>query len=163
MTCGGRAFPGFVHGRRRRAVSARLGRRSAHRGFSLLEVIAALLLLAITFTALMKVAGGAIGLTQRAADRSEAAMWARSLLDSVFVMEPVRVGTQSGRFDSKFRWQLQVTRWDPNGRPQPNQPLQMYRLDLTVSWQGQGHPHTARFDTLRLANAKPGTPAGVGS
>jgi prepilin-type N-terminal cleavage/methylation domain-containing protein len=50
------------------------------RGFSLIEVIAALLLLAITFTALMKVAGGAIGLTQHAAQRSEAAQHALDAL-----------------------------------------------------------------------------------
>ncbi len=53
------------------------------RGFSLLEVIAAILLLAIAFTALMKVAGGSISLTRNAADHSEAALWARSLLDTV--------------------------------------------------------------------------------
>lgn len=136
--------------------------RAAHQGFSLLEVIAALLLLAITFTALMKVAGGAIGLTQRAAERSEAAMWARSMLDSAFVLEPIQAGTQTGRFNPTFRWQLHVTRWDPSGKPRPDQPLQMYRLDLSVFWQGQGHPHTATFSTLRLARAKAATAAGAG-
>lgn len=127
--------------------------RRLARGFSLIEVIAALLLLAITFTALMKVAGGAIGLTQHAAQRSEAAMWAHSLLDSAFVMEPVRAGTRSGKFNKQFRWQLQVTPWSAAGKPAPNAPLQLYQLDLDVLWKGGGHDYTAHFRTLRLASA----------
>ncbi|HTH69611.1 MAG TPA: prepilin-type N-terminal cleavage/methylation domain-containing protein, partial [Rhodanobacter sp.] len=76
------------------------------RGFSLLEVIAAIMLLAIAFTALMKVAGASINLTHNAAEHSEAAMWARSLLDSAFVGEPVKPGSRSGRFNPQYRWQL---------------------------------------------------------
>ncbi|MCP1373081.1 prepilin-type N-terminal cleavage/methylation domain-containing protein [Dyella lutea] len=127
------------------------------RGFSLIEVIAALLLLAIAFTALMKVAGGAIDLTHRAAQRSEAAMWARSLLDSAFVIEPPQAGTRTGRFDNRYRWQLQVTPWTPEGKPPPNPPLQLYRLDLDVRWSEGGHEQDARFSTLRA-----GMPTGAG-
>jgi general secretion pathway protein I len=129
------------------------------RGFSLIEVIAALLLLAIAFTALMKVAGGAIDLTHRAAQRSVAAMWARSLLDGAFVSEPIQPGTRVGRFDDQYRWQLQVTRWNPPGKPAPNPPLQLYRLDLDVSWNGVGHAQHARFSTLRAA--APGAAGGA--
>ena len=43
---------------------SRSGGVQRQQGFSLLEVIAAILLLAVTFTALMKVAGSAINLTQ---------------------------------------------------------------------------------------------------
>lgn len=142
-------------------MSARPARQH---GFSLIEVIAAVLLLAIAFTALMKVAGGAIGLTQRAAERSEAAMYARSLLDTAFVTEPVRAGTRSGRFDRQFQWQLQVTPWNPPGKPPPNAALRLYQLDLDVRWTGGGHPHNAHFSTLRLAatGAANGADAGAG-
>lgn len=136
--------------------------RSTQHGFSLIEVIAALLLLAITFTALMKVAGGAIGLTQRAAQRSEAAMWAHSLLDSAFVMEPVRAGTRSGKFDKQFRWQLQVTPWNAGGKPVQNASLQLYQLDLDVLWKGGGHDYSAHFRTLRLASANGANAPGGG-
>jgi len=130
------------------------------RGFSLIEVIAALLLLAIAFTALMKVAGGAIDLTHRAAQRSEAALWARSLLDSAFVTEPPQAGTRTGRFDQRYRWQLQVTPWTPAGKLSPNPPLQLYRLDLDVRWSEGGHEQDARFSTLRAG--VPATASGGG-
>jgi general secretion pathway protein I len=133
---------------------------ASQRGFSLLEVIAAVLLLAIAFAALMRVAGSSLNLTARAAERSEAAMWARSLLDSQFVLEPIRLGTSAGRFDRRYRWQLAVTPWNPvagstaPGTPtEPTTPLRIARLDLDVLWDVGSHHYSAHFSTLRLRPA----------
>lgn len=119
-------------------------------GFSLLEVIAAILLLAIAFTALMKVAGASINLTHNAAEHSEAAMRARSLLDSAFVGEAIKPGSSSGRFDAQFRWQLNVTAWNQAGAAAAEAPLHLYQLDLDVLWGPSAHPRSAHFRTLRL-------------
>ena len=140
-------------------------RARADAGFSLLEVIAAILLLALTFTALMKVAAGSISLTQNAAAHSEAAMWARSKLDSSFVMEPVKLGSTSGQFDKTYRWQLNVTRWSPLPTAAQPSTLQLYQLDLNVLWGSSVRPRSAHFQTLRLvapdmAQNEPG--AGLG-
>ncbi|MGN6280289.1 type IV pilus modification PilV family protein [Frateuria sp.] len=142
---------------------ARSRRVARAKGFTLLEVIAAVLLLAITFASLMRVAGSSLNLTARSAERSEAAMWARSLLDSAFVLEPIRVGRSSGRFDERYRWQLDVQPFQPpataqaNG-PQPRapaSPLKLYRLDLDVMWKSAGHDYNARFSTLRVGGPQP--------
>ena len=135
------------------ACQSRLASRT--RGFTLLEVIAAIALLAIAFTVLMRIAGGAIRLGENAAAHSEAALWARSLLDTAFISEPVRPGSTSGRFDQRFRWQLDVTPWRPGPTPaQAQAPLQLYQLDLEVLWGPATHPQTAHFRTLRLAAAE---------
>ena len=125
------------------------------RGFTLLEVIAAIMLLAIAFAALMQVAGGSIRLSQNASEHSEAALWARSLLDTAFTTESVKAGTTSGRFDQRYSWQLQVTPWRPADAA-PNTPRQLYQLDLEVMWGASVHPHSAHFRTLRLASAPHG-------
>lgn len=125
-------------------------RSGSQHGFSLLEVIAAIMLLAIAFTALMKVAGASISLTQNAADHSEAAMRARSLLDGAFVGEPIKPGSSSGRFNQQYRWQLNVTPWNQAGNAAPAAPLHLYQLDLEVLWGPLAHPRSAHFRTLRL-------------
>ena len=131
-------------------LSISRSRARACAGFSLLEVIAAILLLALTFTALMKVVAGSISLTQNAAAHSEAAMWARSKLDSVFVLEPIKLGSTSGQFDKTYRWQLHVTRWSPSPTAPPPGVLQLYQLDLNVLWGASARPRSAHFQTLRL-------------
>ncbi|MGN6328585.1 MAG: type IV pilus modification PilV family protein [Rhodanobacter sp.] len=130
-------------------------RASRAAGFTLLEVLAAIALLGIAFAVLMQVTGGAIGLTGQAADASQAAMWARSKLDSAYVVEPLRPGRSAGRFDRKFQWQLDVTPW-PAGAASGPTSLQLYQLDLQVSWGAAAHPHTANFRTLRLLATRPG-------
>jgi len=131
------------------------------RGFSLLEVIAAIAVLAIAFAALMQVAGSSLSLTARANERTQAALRARTLLDGAFVMEPVREGASDGRFDDTYRWRMNVTRYQPPGDAPADDaqpgfdagPGGMYRLDLDVIWgQGNDERH-ARFSTLRLAGA----------
>ena len=111
-------------------------------------------LLAIAFAALMQVAGGSIRLSQNASEHSEAALWARSMLDTAFTTEPVRAGTTSGRFDQRFSWQLDVTPWAVPAAA-PNAPMRLYQLDLDVIWGPVSHPRSAHFRTLRLASASP--------
>lgn len=122
------------------------------RGFSLLEVIAAVMLLAIAFAALMEVAGGSIRLSQKASDYTQAALWARSALDSRFVLEPITPGTTEGNFDNRYRWRMQVTPWVAPGVAPPNTQyaFHLYRLDLDVIWGEPPFEHTARFSTLRI-------------
>ena len=126
--------------------------RARATGFTLIEVIAAIVLLAIAFTALMQVLGGSIRLTQNAAGYTEASMWARSKLDSAFVGEPLEPGQTSGRFNDTYRWQLAVTPWQVAGPPPQNSPLQLYQLDLDVAWGPLAHPRSAHFRTLRAAS-----------
>jgi general secretion pathway protein I len=126
------------------------GHRSRQRGFSLLEVIAAIMLLAIAFTALMKVAGASMALSSNAAEYSEAALHARSLLDGAFVGEPIRPGHSAGHFGQRYRWQLDVTAWNGAGMAQPGAPMQLYQLDLAVSWGPPARPRSAHFRSLRL-------------
>lgn len=127
------------------------------RGFSLLEVIAAIMLLAIAFGALMEVAGGSIRLTQKASDYTQAALWARSALDTHFVLEPLQPGVTQGKFDNRFRWRLQVTPWAvPNSAPAGTPyAFKMYKLDLDVMWGSAPFEHTARFSTLRIGSNAP--------
>ena len=141
--------------------------RHAQRGFTLLEVIAAIAVLAVAFAALMQVAGSSLRLTAKASDRSIAALHARAVLDGAYIVDPLQPGITQGKFDDNYSWRLTVSPWQPAG--QQTSPLQLqaanqnlaaprlFRLDLQISWGNQ----TARFATLRLA-PPPGT-TGVGN
>lgn len=78
-------------------------------------------------------------------------MRARSLLDSAFVGEPLKLGHQSGQFDKQFRWTLDVTRWTGAGLTPPMAALQLYQLDLDVIWGPATRTRSAHFRTLRLS------------
>jgi general secretion pathway protein I len=126
------------------------------RGFSLLEIIAAIAILAIAFAALMQVAGSSMSLTARANERTQAALRARTLLDGAYIMEPLREGDSEGRFDDTYRWHMSVSRYiAPDAKPVADGALasRVYRLDLDVSWGLADNERHARFSTLRMGGA----------
>ncbi|RAP58485.1 prepilin-type N-terminal cleavage/methylation domain-containing protein [Oleiagrimonas sp. MCCC 1A03011] len=124
-------------------------RRARQRGFTLIEVIAAILLLSLAFAALLTTMGNATRLAVNADAHTRAALCAQSAMDSAFVLEPIRAGVTQGRCDKLFHWQLQVRRWQPRNPGRTPVQLDMFRLDLTVSWKQGGHVRRAQFSTLR--------------
>jgi len=118
------------------------------RGFSLLEVIAAILLLAMAFAALLQVAGASLHLTDRSGQISKADMWAQAKLDALGVSEPLSPGESDGDFGRDYRWHLRVTPWHDSDPPQGS-PLTLYRVDLDVRWGSRRRPQVMHFTTLR--------------
>lgn len=128
-----------------------------NRGFTLLEVIAAIAILSIAFAALMKVAGSSMALTARADERTQAALRARTLLDSAFVLDDLKEGSSEGRFDDTYRWRLDVAAYTPPDAPADTVPrsAHLFQLDLDVMWGPAGSERHARFSTLRLVGIPP--------
>ncbi len=137
-------------------------------GFTLLEVLAAIVVMALAFTMLLKAMGASLALTRKAGQRTEVAAMAQSLLDGAFVMSPPQPGITRGRFDDSHRWRLEVRRWRPpatarrghrrqsdDDTPAGAPPLALYKLDLAVMWGPPARQQTAHFRTLRVA--KPAT------
>lgn len=138
--------------------------RRAH-GFTLLEVVAAIAILALSSAVLLKALGASMELTHKAATYTQASAWAQSLLDSAFVMRPPEPGVTHGRFNKRYHWTLTVTPWQPSstGKPRgarraptmPGQQLRLYKLDLAVMWGPATREHVAHFDTLRVVRGQP--------
>jgi general secretion pathway protein I len=125
------------------------------RGFSLLEVIAAVALLAICFGALMKVASASLNLASRASGYTQSALWANSLMDRTFVVDFPGEGVSHGRFDDNYQWTMRVTSPADASNEPTIVPLHLYRVELEVSWQEAGHRLTSHFATLRTVSTRP--------
>lgn len=123
-------------------------RRRAEDGFSLLETIAAILLLALAFGAVMRVAGAATEVTGHARELNRIAMWADTTLDPVGRLEPVREGTRQGWYDTRHRWRTIVSTQDPLPGQSPD--LHVYRIDLDITWRDGSAERSAHFATLRV-------------
>lgn len=136
------------------------------RGFSLLELVAAFLVFALGFGALMQILSASLRNARLSAEYTQAALWAQSKLDSVGIGDKLKEGGSSGEFDAAYRWQLEITRYQPPDAAaaptQTLQPVDLYRVDLTVSWGGAQSRREAHFTTLRAANPDPNAALGGG-
>jgi len=149
------------------------------RGFTLIELVAAFAIFAIGFGVLLQILSTCLHTTAQAADYTRAALWAQSLIDMQGVGEPLQEGSSSGRFDNRFTWQMNVVKMQPPEEPQTggvapgNQNQQgaqittvgntidLYQLELVVSWGTFYMNHNARFVTLRAEDSTQ-TGTGVG-
>jgi len=132
------------------------------RGFTLIEIIVAFTILALGLGITMQIATGAMRNARHAAQRTEAALYAQSLLDSAGVGERLEVGETSGDFNDDFRWSLVVEEHEVESEtPTPIEaglaPVQLYRLELVVTWGRRDKTEQqARFVTLRALTPDPG-------
>lgn len=142
------------------------------RGFSLIEVIVAFVLLATAMGILLAILGGGLAQVRQAGHASEAMLHAQSLLAGVGVLEPIRPGRSAGEFEQgRYRWTLDVSEVEdpvpPPPTPEGLEPVEsvglqragepvFYLLQLDVAW---GEGETAR--SLRLGTLRARYPEAV--
>jgi general secretion pathway protein I len=153
---------------RRRALRAAPARQS---GFSLIEMVAAFVVFALGMAVLMGILSASIRNARLAADYTQAALWAQTGLDVVGIGEELKEGRKSGRFDDAFRWELEITKYEPppiEGQATSSAQadvesftgIELYKLDMVVSWGETRNARSAHFTTLRAVN--PSTNNGAG-
>ena len=141
-------------------------------GFTLVELVAAFVIFALGFGILMSILTDNIRVTKESADITRASLWAQSLIDMQGVGETLQEGASSGRFDEKYTWQMNLAKIQPPEEPQGggvtpgNSMMQgpqmttvgntvdLYQLELVVSWGTQYLQHHARFVTLRAQDSQ---------
>ncbi len=126
--------------------------RKRQRGFSLIEMLAAFVVFAIGFSVMMDIAASSLRNARRAAENTEAALWAQSLVDAAGVESKIEPGASSGEFDRKYRWDMQVSEWEPPSeatRFEGEAPLEMYRIEVVVRWGRGDAERTSKFVTVR--------------
>lgn len=122
------------------------------RGFTLLEVLVAFIVFVLIFGAVLDALGMAMRNTRRSAEVTEAALWAQSKLDAIGTIEELEEGSDSGEFNRQYRWQLDVRKQDvprTDGLSADTFPVELYRVDLTVSWGDANRRNEQHFITLR--------------
>jgi general secretion pathway protein I len=128
-------------------------------GFSLLEVLAAFVVLALVGTALFRIFSGALGNASLSDEYSRATLYAESLLASPGVETPLREGTQQGTSDDgKYAWTAQIAPYRvPGSTPDLDSaadlmPVRLWHIAVTVRWPGvAGSDRTIALATVRIA------------
>ena len=129
-----------------------IGRGSSQSGFTLLEVIVALALLALALTLLLGTLSGATRKLRDAEDAGRAALHAQSLLAQEGVGTALLPGRREGQWEGgRYRWRLQVAPYLDPLRPAPaDMPgaPRLLQLQLDVRW-GDAAGQSLQLRSLR--------------
>jgi len=119
-------------------------------GFSLLEVLVAFSILALSLGVLLRIFGGNGRLAGLAEEHSRAVVLAESVLAKAGVETPLQLGQTSGN-EAPFGWVIRVTPFTPPGEPLPEQlPFNAYWVEVAVEWGEGSELRSFNLNTLRL-------------
>jgi general secretion pathway protein I len=121
----------------------RLRRRSSE-GFTLLEALLAVALLAAAGTIIFSILGEGVGRTNSAAQHRRAVMLAESLLARAG--NDIRA-TTSGRDEAGLAWRVTLRPYTRDSRS--NEGLPLAEVIAQVEWTAGGSPRTLQISTLR--------------
>jgi general secretion pathway protein I len=122
-------------------------RRRASSGFTLLEALVAIVVLALSLSALMPSHNAGLRSIAGVDDHLRARLLAQSVLAEWSHGRDLKPGTIEGHY-GKFLWTLSVAPMDEPPPPDaPERVWALYELVLRVSWARNGHIelHTARI------------------
>lgn len=127
--------------------------RCRQSGFSLLEILVAFTIMAISVTVLLEIFGKNTQIAFHSQNYTQAVSLAESLLDSVGREEKFPDSNDAGVFDDRFHWNVNVTEYQPVEEDIDFDliPYQLYNVVVTVSW-GQGDTQRlVKLSSLRIA------------
>jgi general secretion pathway protein I len=125
------------------------------RGMTILEVLVAFVIAALSLSMLLQMLGSSVSALTKSRDYTQAGLWAQSKMDSLGLEEPLEEGSDSGKFDDQFRYQLEVTSYQPQDADTSPvsglQDIEAFNVQLTVQWKDQ----QSTYKTIKLKIKQP--------
>jgi general secretion pathway protein I len=129
-------------------------------GFTLLEVLLAFVLFALSFTAVLEIMSGTMRNTVRSREFSEVALISQSVMDQLGVDIPLEAGTTMIGESGDYVWEVNIDVFedlDGNARTMELAELtgiELLQIDLVISWGEPPRERSNHFSTIRamLAN-----------
>ena len=124
--------------------------RASVRGFTLIEVLVALAILALTFSFAYGAVSGGLGRLSDDGWSEHAVLLARSQLARVGHDLALADGAIDGRDASGFTWQISIAPYGASGG------VAGHRVEVKVDWRAGRLMHHIRLETIRLGLATSG-------
>jgi len=126
-------------------------KRRSEAGVSLLEILIAISILGMTFTAIFSGMSAALRAASRLDQYRIVVDYATNKLNEVALDPNLAPGQEiSGVSASGLRWKARTAVVDTRPGFGPDRPLQLVRIVVEVSWQGSARPQSFVLQTLKL-------------
>lgn len=125
------------------------------RGFTLLEVMLAFVIFALSFATVLEIMAGSMQGIRRANDETEVALIAQTLMEQVGIEIPLEESEFTGEEMDRYRWQLGIYMYGSNDEDIYVQELAemsgiaLYQVTLDIEWDAGRQERSAHFSTVR--------------
>ena len=125
--------------------------RQRSRGYTLVEVLVAFVILAMALTVLLRIFSGGVRNVAVSSDYAKAVLIAESRLATAGIDDTLAPGKTDGVENGHFRWTRVVTDYEPTADYASTvRGLRGYRVTVTVSWPNGDRERRIELNTVRL-------------
>jgi general secretion pathway protein I len=139
-----------VSGVRRKSVRLDSEVRS---GFTLIEVVVALAILSVGLTVVIELFAGGLRLARVSEEYTKAVNYGRIKMEEIAVKPKIEEGSEEGKFDSTFRWQVGVKKVDVlpiEKKPDIEVPVELFQIQVKVIWKSGSKERSTSVETYKM-------------
>lgn len=130
-----------------------------NRGFTLLELLLAFVVFALSFATVLEILSGSMRNTVKARQYTEAALTAQSVMDQVGLEIPLEAGFTTTGEAGDYRWEIALLDYVDSGENPYSVELaeltgiQLLQVELLVSWGESPREQSSQFSTIKAVMA----------
>ena len=129
-------------------------KKNNQQGFSLLEILVAFSILAVSLTILLNIFASGLNATSTVEDYTLAVQIAESLMAKTGVETPLQTSQTSGIAHNKYRWQITIQPFVFSSEAiNPPPAVNFFKVQVLVTWgDNETHIRQIKLVTLKLSN-----------
>ena len=122
----------------------RMGKKQHHssNGFTLIEVLVAMMILVISLVVLLQLFSGGLRAGRLSDDYTRAILHAREKMEEILLFEKSGSGEQEGEFKDGFKWKTKIDRVENTEEEAAKMSLDSFNVKVEVTWfEGSREKH----------------------
>jgi len=133
-----------------------LFQNQAAKGFTLIETLVAMMVLAICLGIIFQLFSGGLGLARVSEDYTRAAFLAKERMEEVLLFPELTPGEENGEFDEIYRWQVNIEHFPAVSEEESEKPIvYTFAIKVMVLWQDGPDQRDLTIQTVTIATLKP--------
>lgn len=121
-----------------------MGKKQHHssNGFTLIEVLVAMMILVISLVVLLQLFSGGLRAGRLSDDYTRAILHAREKMEEILLFEKSGSGEQEGEFKDGFKWKTKIVRIENTEEETAKMSLDSFNVKVEVTWfEGSREKH----------------------
>jgi general secretion pathway protein I len=129
--------------------------RSLPEGFTLIETLVAMMLLAISLVVILQLFSGGLKSGKMADDYTRAVFYAREKMEEFLLVDDFQEGIFEGTFDENYRWVVDIKFVEPKeDKEEEISMVDLFNVDVQVFWPAGGREKIFQISTLKISEKK---------
>jgi general secretion pathway protein I len=147
-----KGFPPFISNRIKPQSKFTLSSLSSSRGFTLIETLVAVMVLAISLVTIMQLFSGGLKSSMVSDSYTLAIFHAREKMEEILLLDELVEGDLEGNFRDSFSWKSKISLFKPEEDDEESEvSFDMFNVEVQVFWKKGYHARHVDLKTVRIA------------